>query len=264
MEPDFKFYMEYNLTDKCNLNCIGCAAYSPLVKKDNSKSLKKIEEDLKKIYKLSLQGERIKRLTIMGGEPLLYKDINNAITYIATLFKNSEICLVTNGILLLKKDGGFFEILKKYITTLFITRYPVNVDYEKTFDLLDEKGIKYQLYGPENGKDEFYHQYLTNDYNENYEDIECWYRSLLILRDNKIYPCTEIAYFDYFDDAFKGQHNLKITKDDYIDLDNINSLEELYEAKQKITPFCGYCMGKRKDTTEWCVSEKNINEWMKK
>jgi len=263
MDSNIKFYIEYNLTDKCNLNCKACAAFSPLVNENNSKSLLKIEKDFEKIYDLSFQGERIERVTIMGGEPLLHHDINGAITYISNLFKNSEICIVTNGTLILKKDDEFFYTLKKYISTVFITRYPINIDYEKIYSLLKEKGINYKLYGPENGKDKFYHQYLKNEYNEDYENVECWYRSLLILRDNKIFPCTEIAYFDYFDKAFKGQHDLKVREQDYIDLDNIHSLEELYEAKKIIPGFCGYCMGNNKSTTDWGISEKNINEWIK-
>ena len=54
-----------------------------------------------------------------------------------------------------------------------------------------------------------------------------------------------------------------MTKEDYIDLDKINSFEELQEAKKKIPPFCGYCKGKNKDTIEWGHSKKDINEWIK-
>jgi len=263
MHPEFKYYIEYNLTDKCNLNCKSCAAYSPLVDEDNSKSLDKIKKDFKKIYELSLNGEKIKRVTIMGGEPLLYKyDINKAIKYIATLFNKSEICLVTNGILIPKKDDEFFSTIKNYITTLFITQYPININYNDIYSLLDKWDINYDVYGTKNGKTWFYNKYLKNDYNENYKEVPCWYRDLIILRDNKVYPCTEIAYFDYFDNKFKDKHNLKVTDDDYIDLDKINTFEELYNAKQKITPFCGYCMGKDKHITNWSVSKKNINEWI--
>lgn len=256
-------YIEYNLTDKCNLNCKGCAAFSPLVKENNSKSLKKIKEDFKKIYELSLQGKKVTRVTIMGGEPLLHHDINGAITYIATLFNYSEIWMVTNGILIPKMNDEFFSVVKIHNVTLCISFYPNSIDYQKIYALLDKKEINFKIYG-DYKKRMFYHQYLKNEYDKNYKitNKDCWYRSLFILKDNKIYPCTEIAYFDYFDEEFKGQHNIKVDEDDFIDLDKINSFEELQEAKKRISPFCGFCKGNHKDTTEWDISKRDINEWI--
>jgi len=247
--------VEYYITNKCNLNCKGCAAFAPLVKEDNSKPLKQIEKDFKKLHELI--GEKIRTLTIMGGEPLLHPDINNVVTYISKLFKNSEIRMVTNGILLPKMNDEFFNILKIHLSELCVTVYPTNTDYEKIFKLLDDRQIKYKKYGVKNL---FYHQYLK----EEYEDPkDCWYRNLYVLKDNKIYTCTEIAFFNYFEEEFKGQHSLKLTEDDYIDLDKINSFEELEEAKKKIPPFCGYCMGNDKKMTKWGTSKKDINEWIK-
>ena len=85
-----------------------------------------------------------------------------------------------------------------------------------------------------------------------------------ILKDNKLYPCTQIAYFDYFNEEFRDQHNLKVIEEDYIDLDKISSLKEFEEAEKRIPHFCGYCVGTEKDTNDWTISKKDIKEWLKK
>lgn len=105
------------------------------------------------------------------------------------------------------------------------------------------------------------HQILKNTHDENI-DKPCFYKRLFILKDNKIFNCTEIAFFEYFDKYFKGQHNIVLTEDDYIDLNNINTFEELMRAKEKSPHFCGFCRGSDRITTNWEVSSKDVNEWL--
>jgi len=71
-----------------------------------------------------------------------------------------------------------------------------------------------------------------------------------------------IAYFNYFDEYFKGQHNIKVIDKDYIDLDKINTWEELQVERDKIPSFCGHCRGLDLGFEKWDISKKDINEWM--
>ncbi len=99
-------YVTIDLTNSCNLNCIGCWTHSPLLKdKEASKewksqiipfdTLKKLIEDLH-----DLGTERI-RLT-GGGEPFLYPKIMEAIRLIKE--KGMACDITTNFVLLTKKE----------------------------------------------------------------------------------------------------------------------------------------------------------------
>ena len=143
--------IEYSLTNKCNLNCAGCFTFSPLVKRDNSVSPEKLQNDFKKLHEIAV--EHIGRIIITGGEPLLYKDINTAISYLATLFKDAEIGIFTNSTLLLKKDKEFFDILKTYRVKLYLSIYPVDTDYDEIYSLLKKEKIDYAKWGIDHLKD---------------------------------------------------------------------------------------------------------------
>jgi len=247
-------HVEYYISLKCNLNCAGCATFSPLVKEDDFKSLEKIETDFKKFYMLTK--DNVQDLTIMGGEPLMHPQINDIIVYFSELFPETKLRMITNGILIPKMNDEFFELIKDRIKGIIVTEYPIALDYSNIFKILDEKQINYDKWGP---KYEFGHQYL-HEQPEDYKD--CWYRDLYILNDNKIYACTEIAFFKIFNKSFKN-HNLKISEEDYIDLDKIDSYEELVQAKKKIPPFCSHCDGHDKKLTDWRISKRDRNEWLK-
>ena len=259
--------LEYNINDSCNLKCAGCATFSPLVKRGVYKSLNKIKDDFKRIYELTENGKKIRIIRIIGGEPLLHPDLNEALIYISTLFCNSEIHMFTNGILIPKMNLEFFEVLRKYITLLYVSVYPSNIDYNKILQILDKNEILYirsQSY--QEGVRSFFYQYLKEDYTEDYKSVyeNCRHNNLYFLKDNKIYTCTQIAYFNYFDEEFKGEHTLKVTEEDYIDLNKINSFDELKEAKKKAPRFCGNCIGDgmKNKMREWKISQKDISEWL--
>lgn len=248
--------VEYYINLKCNLNCAGCAAFSPLVSENDFKSLEKIKEDFKKFN--ILVKDNISSLVILGGEPLLHPNINDIIIYFSELFPDTKLEIITNGIMIPKMDDEFFELVKSKVL-LYVTEYLRALDYSKIYNILKERGIDYMIWGP---KYKFGHQYLR----ENKEDIKrCWYRdNIFLLNDNKIYTCTEIAFFEIFNKKFKGEHNLEISEEDYIDLDEIDSYEELMKKREKIPSFCNYCDGQDKEFIDWKPSKRDINEWLKK
>lgn len=283
MKSNFSLFIEYHLTDKCNLNCKGCMHFSNLVKENNSKDIDYVKNDFDKIFHITEKGKYIRILSLMGGEPLLNKNIIEILNYLGNLFKNSDtfIMLTTNGILIKKMSDEFFDTLRDNNILLRISPYPTGIDYKDLYIFLEKKNVNFtnrQLkIDKSDDKDEYGRinrsvnklwqtKYLKTDFDENYEETHkcCPMLNLTSLRDGKLYSCSMIAYFDYFDEEFKGQHPFKITDDDIIDLDKINSIEELYEAKQKIPPFCGYCRGINKYYEDWGTTNRDIKEWIYK
>lgn len=252
---DDDIFLQYYITTNCNLNCIACSTFSPLVKRDTCVHLEYIKKDFKKIYDITENGKKIDILVLMGGEPLVHPNINEIIQYFGDL--GIKLRIVTNGILIPKMNKDFFKLLNKYQVDVQVSIYK-STKYEKIFKTLYEHKIKYGVYN-QNGC--FGHQYL---HNEKKEITDCRYRgNVYILKNNKIYTCSETAFFDIFDAKFKGQHNLKITEDDYVDLDDVNTLDELKEKRKKVPQLCYYCDGSEKTMIDWTFSRGEIHEWLK-
>ena len=274
---DRKLKIEYHLLNKCNLNCKSCSHFSCLVKSEKEKTLTQIKKDFAKIYELTNKGssELVEKVTIMGGEPLLYKKIIQAVKYIKSLFKDVNVELITNGMLLSKMGEEFFETIRENDITICISIYPIKLNYDKIFKLLNSKNIKSYWYtieddinNPDSNKRVFDSKFLNLNYHdENYKDNlyyqNCrWRLNCTQLVDNKLYLCPLVAYFNFFDDEFKGQHNIEINETDHIDLNKINSFEELQIERDKVPHFCGYCRGLDHSREEWGITKRDIKEWV--
>jgi len=73
----------------------------------------------------------VKRIGVMGGEPLLHPELKQILISARVYFPDTLIQLVTNGLLLLRQDEEFWQICRENNITLVNTRYPINLDYEK-------------------------------------------------------------------------------------------------------------------------------------
>lgn len=268
-----KIRIEYHVIDKCNLNCKSCSHFSNLVDKEIPKSLDKIKEDFKRIWQLTNEGspDCVEKVTILGGEPLLYPQLIEAIDYIKSLFphkyEHGSLNLVTNGILLTKQSPDFFECLRRNEVVVCVSIYDIKqAKYDEIFELLTKENITWYWYAAYEYNDKrFSTKWLHNHFNDNYKEYakDCvWRLTCTQLVDNKIYLCALIAYFKYFDDKFKGQHNIQVTEDDYIDLTKINSFEELMEAREMIPRFCGHCRGSHAISEPWAVTKQGIDEYL--
>jgi len=89
--------LEVEITDKCNLNCVGCNHLSCLTKNETVYNINKFENDLQQINKLFL----LRRLLIIGGEPTLNPNLTDYIKLAFLYLPNTQIELWTNGT---KKD----------------------------------------------------------------------------------------------------------------------------------------------------------------
>ena len=268
-----KIRVEYHVIDKCNLNCKSCSHFSNLVDQEIPKPLGKVKQDFQRIWELTNQGDPncVEKVTVLGGEPLLYPHLIPALDYVKSLFPHDydegKVQLVTNGILLPKQPPEFFECLRRNEIKVCVSIYNIRqTKYEEIFNLLSKEGIDWYWYAAYEFNDSrFSAKWLHNHFNENYEEYgrDChWRQTCTQLVDNKLYQCALIAYFEIFDKKFKGQHNIQVTKDDYIDLNEVSSFEELMEAKQKVPRFCGHCRGHNAISEPWGITRQSIDEYI--
>ena len=140
------------------------------------------------------------------------------------------------------------------------------IDYDSLFKILDDERIDWYWYTVNTLEDKQFHtKWLHTNFDENYKEYaqDChWRQSCTQLVDNKVYLCPLIAYWKYFDAEFEGQHNFVITDEDSIDLDKINSFEELQVERDKVPHFCGYCKGHNAVNDEWGITTRTIDEYV--
>lgn len=87
-----------HITNRCNLNCIGCYSLDDCRNKSEDISLDEIKEIIKQLKKYSL-----KRMVISGGEPFLRDDLDEIIRYSKEEMMLERVFLVTNGTVIKKE-----------------------------------------------------------------------------------------------------------------------------------------------------------------
>ena len=75
--------VELHLADRCNMNCTGCSHFSPFADEWYA-SLDQIAEDLK-LLSSKFDG-RIRHINVLGGEPLLNKNLSAIFSWIRAAF----------------------------------------------------------------------------------------------------------------------------------------------------------------------------------
>lgn len=254
-------FIEIHLAEHCNLNCASCDHFSPIAEKE----FYDLDKYIKDIKRLSFVTDgKINRILLLGGEPLLNKDIVSYIDITRECFSNSEIVIVTNGLLLPKMDDSFFECLNRNDVGLEITKYPMEKVYDKIESILINNKVKYKYFNSTSSKKTRHKlpldldgkQDMNNSYNKCYMGGRC-----VQFKAGKIYTCSTVAYINHFEKKFNV--NLERTVNDYIDVYSCNDIKEIIDYLNKPIDFCRFCdVDNRKYKLDWGVSKGDIDEWV--
>ncbi len=117
--PDLR-YIEYHLTDHCNLNCRGCGHFSPFAP-ETFANPDQFEIDISRLSKLFTN---IFKIRLMGGEPLLHPEPESFMLIARKYFPQSDIRIVTNGTLLKAARSEFWKACRDANITIDISLYP--------------------------------------------------------------------------------------------------------------------------------------------
>ena len=109
--------LEWHVSHNCNFSCSGCSDFS------NYKHAASITNDiLKQWYAPWHKRIKPKTVALVGGEPLLNKDIENIIYTAREHWQDSALELVTNG-WLLYRYSNLPAVLKETNTTLYVSKH---------------------------------------------------------------------------------------------------------------------------------------------
>jgi len=244
--------------DKCNLNCASCNHFAPLASDAEIPDIDDLHASmtiLKEQYNLPCRS-----INITGGEPLLRDDICDIIYMVRDIFSNYRRNLSSNLILYpIYRE----KIIKAIIETKSSIYYSAYKDINKDqIDILknDAKEFNFKAICTHNKNDGFELSNISiteKDYFQNKN--ECNTAGCLTLIGKYLYLCPIIAYIKYPNAKFNLDY--KISRFDRINLEDIETPEEILVFMNLASPFCGHCRINSFNTMEWSKSTLEKSEW---
>lgn len=263
--------VDYHVTDKCNLNCVSCGHFCPLVPKDTKhKSIRQVLKDLRALSAITEKGKYLQQLTFTGGEvTLLPVDLIRQILISAIdLFPHTQLKVWTNGIKYHHFDT-LVDLFKSHNILLYMTDY----NQATTKDAIDHysnilgDNFTYLTRRREDGGVDFFRHFFSRfEIADKDHILSCAGRNeCMQLQDEKLYLCQYAAYSHYFNEYF-NEHGIYQSDDMYIEL-NDNSIENVFHFIKTATPvLCRQCVDclrpEFKSMQDWKQSDKQIDEWM--
>ncbi|MDR1687320.1 MAG: radical SAM protein, partial [Clostridiales bacterium] len=251
-----------DVADHCNLNCRGCDHFSPIAAPGFVEP-EAFEEDM--IRLCALMENRMERIGLMGGEPLLHPQLGSLITTARKYFPDTELYIVTNGLLLPKQDESFWKLCASNNVSIEITQYPVNFNYSSLRSDMQTRGVKHKAYGNTDSlaKTTYFLPFdLSGCQDSRQSFLNCMHaNSCIQLKNGRLYTCTVAANADRFNNYFGTK--LSSSSGDYIDIYKAQSANEVLDFLARPIPFCRFCnVDGRTFNHTWGQSEKSIAEWV--
>lgn len=247
-EKSYVSIAQISLTERCSLKCKKCAHGCFAVDSNTA-----VDLTLNQVYKgadaFFKKVDFIKEFVLIGGEPLLYKELAQAVQYIGERYRNRMgiYSITTNGTII--PDEEILKVCQKYKVLFRISNYSNQIPRlkKKHMELkkvLEEKDISYFL-----GKEEL--EWV--DYG--FEHVDRRGENLEKIFDSCRTPCREIRenrfYYCVMARSISDNLNFNVGKNDFLDLDELNGegyKKELLEftlgySEKGYLEMCNYCNG---------------------
>ena len=183
---------------KCNLNCEACLNFTPYLKNVVPRPWDEVKKDLDVFFSVV---DYIMLFHISGGEPFIYPQIGELLTYMGEHYRDKihYLQIVTNGTINIKDEH--LELLKKYDIGITIDDYRDAVpSCKENFARLVERVKKYGIRHDVNKVDEWIDLApLTTDHSDwselrlqkHYESCGAPWKDL---KDGRICSCNYASY----------------------------------------------------------------------
>ena len=224
------------LTTRCTLNCKECCAFVNRYKKENHLAPIKFEKFKQDLDLMLKAVDNVMIFQIVGGEPLLCKDLPQMIRYAASKKQIKHIFITTNCTLMPSEE--LIKALKETKTSVEISLYKnatgVNQHYYEIKILLEKNNIRYSGWIEKVDSGFSKMQDIHEDNNEKLY-LNCFASKCNTLCDGKFYLCPATVYMDR--NILKDSYN-----DEIIDITDKNLTTKLINFYSKETHnYCSYC-----------------------
>lgn len=242
--------IEIVLTTKCTLRCESCSNLMQYFSNDKqfSTDFAHIKPD---VDRLLAQVDSISRFIILGGEPLLFKELPTLIAYLARQPKIKGIELITNATIPFSSE--LLESLKQPHVWVAISDYSSNKALEKTLRqeqiivALQEYGVKYFINRFTSSWKDMGQIYKRNrsqeDIRKNY--LACKMPCVSLLCHDKDKPSQATISVCPIASALTKLHNIDEFEGDFVRVDSKNFREDIVRFyAQDYYKACDYCPNK--------------------
>lgn len=260
-----EFHYSVHLAEHCNLNCQMCNAFSPIAE-HQSMPFELYKGDCKRLSEL-FEGN-MKWINLTGGEAILNPEVIKFIELTRREFPQAQIKLASNGLLLRNASRDFWKSLRENNIELWITNYPISMNYEELEAYAEKQGVKF-CWEPD-----FFNKDITEKTScrwpmdpagnqERMRGIMCnAYQNCITLYQGKLFSCASIYPSKHLNKKFGTNFEWDGEKD-LIDIYKVSSWKEIADFVTTIPEFCKYCnLGERKDGYIWKQSEGDRSEWI--
>lgn len=246
-------YLEFHVTEHCNMNCKGCGHFSCIAEPEFAN----IDQHIKDMERLS-ELVNFDILKILGGEPLLHPQINDFMKVTRKFFPKSFIVLLTNAILLPTMPPPFWETVVQNNIAIFITLYKPMAEKKQEFiNLLNSHKVRGNII--ETTK--FFSRLdITGSQNSSESFDHCKVKSCRFLESGKMATCC----FPFLTRHLNKKFNLNIFDDDngIIDIHNPElNAESLIKFLNTPFEMCKYCT-RKEEYFDWDFTKKDLLEWI--
>lgn len=231
-------YVEYHVSDFCNLKCKRCGHFSNLVTEKKFPDIIEFNSTLKGLRQ---RFRDIKSFRLMGGEPFVNPDLGLFIYKVREYFPYTDIRVVSNGLMIPQAERRTIEAIKKCGATIDISQYPPTRNMaEKILQFVWDNNLKIQIGEIITRFSKSMGVGISEDYERIY--YNCFSRKCHFLRGRNLYACPGII-LSYENKQFL---EMDINENDikYNSFDLISGSEDGWDIMKKfLSPFtfCKYC-----------------------
>lgn len=255
-EKTYLGYLETNIIDGCNLNCKGCTHFAGLFKHEEIYPLEDFKRDVRQLSRVC----DVRKFHLLGGEPLLLKNINEYVKISRQYLRGTDLRIVTNGLLIPSMPESFFATLRENNCTVDISAYaPTMKISDKIKQILTANKIVFHL---NNYAIEKFGVLLTLNGNNNPNKARnlCCNDTCRLLRNGKIYKCPFDALSYRFAEKF-GLENLPAATGVDLYASNFASLIQMLDGNVEMCSWCSDQSTRR--TIPWePTNNPKLEDWL--
>ena len=245
MLPPVLSRVEFDVARHCNLRCKGCTHYSNLIDEPIFGDINAFSQNLARLGELF---DDVLLINLLGGEPLLNKNIADFVRESRSRFPNASVQVFTNGLLIPTLDEQTLAVFRRYEVVVNVTNYPPTDKIKDRIEqILSGHGIAYTFNRTVNS-----FLYIAG---ETERDAELNFRSCTqrvcnhILNDGRFSACGQPLYYDELKHKLEAKR--EVSDKDWIDIRKERDGYEILKKLHSPTPYCRYCNNAGKVYYEW-------------
>lgn len=247
--------IETQIVDGCNLNCKACCHFSNLFKTNEIYPLENFTRDVCRISQVC----DVATFFLLGGEPLLMKNLDEYIKISRQYFPTSYLGILTNGLLIPALPQKILDAMRASRLVVHISGYPPTMKIaDKIKAALEPNQIPYIFRDAVDDKK--FRSFMTLHTGNDPEKARavCGNDGCRFLRNGKIYKCPVDALSYRFAETFGIENYPKATGVD-IYAQNFSSLLPMLDDNIEL---CNWC-SEQVRLISWEVSRNpELEDWL--